>query len=596
MAHALARARGAAAFFQGSLTIRASFQEGTTAAISVQTPFCGHSGTFPRFSELPVSFQRWQSQSSSGSHSQKVSVVANGAQAPVSGFGHGCASEGPVSSGASVSRETVRSTFDGATLAATESGAAQNGVHNAHSHCSPDDPHPGSSLGDKSGGASDALTLVVVGGGAAGIFGAIRAKEACPDLEVVVLEKSAPLSKVRISGGGRCNVTTGLHIEPGPLSGQYPRGHRELRGAFFRTHGPKETVEWFEARGVALKKEDDGRMFPVTNTSATVIDCLLSEVQRLGVKLRNGTNVLSVRRLPGGHFELTLGPVTRPSVMTSDFLMLATGSAQRGYELAGALGHTVIDPRPSLFTFCTPDTDLTALAGVSFPQVGGELHLEGQRKPPPGLQQEGPLLITHWGLSGPLVLKLSAWGARGLFDTAYKGSLVVDFLPGMQAAAVAQEMLAYRTRAGKKKLASGGPPALDLPRRFWLYLLQKEGLDPELTWAQAPGKPLQKLTDSLKRRPFIIAGKGQFKDEVVKAGGVPLKEVTLATMESRVCRGLFLAGELLDVDGVTGGFNFQNAWTGGYIAGSTIARAAGELLAAAGTHLEFEEEAQAASC
>eukprot|EP00897_Mesotaenium_endlicherianum_P009952 jgi/Mesen1/8986/ME000056S08395 len=401
------------------------------------------------------------------------------------------------------------------------------------------------------GHGDEGQVLAVVGGGAAGIFGAIRAKECRPDLHVIVLEKAAPLSKVRISGGGRCNVTTGLFVDPMPLAGQYPRGHKELRGAFFRTHGPADTAAWFQQRGVALKTEADGRMFPKSDTSATIIECLLSQARSLGVVLRTGCPVARVSAAASGGFDVHLGGArdeTRPP-LRADFVLLATGSSPLGYKMAGALGHSIVEARPSLFTFRVPDDPaLTALAGVSFREVRATLEVADMKAKDAHLTQVGPLLITHWGLSGPLVLRLSAWAARHLFASQYEGALHVDF----------------------KKQMGGPPPAgVELPRRFWHYLLARQ------LWASASKKTLLELAATLKRCTFRIHGKGEFKDEFVTAGGVPLKEIDMRRMESKLHPGLFFAGEIVDIDGVTGGFNFQNAWTGGYIAGSSLAARAG---------------------
>lgn len=414
--------------------------------------------------------------------------------------------------------------------------------------------------------------LVVVGGGAAGIFGAIRAKSVCPYMDVFVLEKSQLLSKVKISGGGRCNVTTGLFEDPLILSEQYPRGHKELRGSFFRVHGPKDTAMWFHERGIALKTEEDGRMFPVTDTSATIVDCLLDEAHKQGVWLQTGAPVKSVSLGLDSMFKVHIGGVKKStSLIEADFLLLATGSSQQGYDLAKQLGHTLIDPRPSLFTFKVADQNLQELAGVSFQDVQVELEIVGQKHRDPNLTQIGPMLITHWGLSGPVVLRLSAWAARELFSSNYQGMLWVDFLPNIKLEDVIRILDKHRKSALKRKLGSGAPNEFPLVRRFWQYLLSRSGIALLDVWATISNNALRQVAFLVKRCPFSICGKGEFKEEFVTSGGVPLVEVDLKTMESRLCPQLYFAGEILNIDGVTGGFNFQNAWTGGYIAGTSVA-------------------------
>ncbi|OAE27141.1 hypothetical protein AXG93_4666s1120 [Marchantia polymorpha subsp. ruderalis] len=440
--------------------------------------------------------------------------------------------------------------------------------------------------------------LVVVGGGAAGVYGALRAKSLCPHLEVLVLEKGQLLSKVRISGGGRCNVTTGLFQDPKPLAGQYPRGHKELRGSYFLTHGPADTAAWFTQRGVALKTESDGRMFPQSNSSASIIDCLLQEAKRINdelphfevfaVVLQTKAPVLNVSR-KGQTFEVSRGAVDSggKNVVQAGSVLLATGSASQGYKIARDLGHSIIEPVPSLFSFKVMDKALTELAGVSFQRVKAELELPNQKQRHPELVQDGPLLITHWGFSGPVVLRLSAWAARHLFSSKYTCVLWVDFTPNIELEELKALLVKHKQDSQKSNMGSYSPEKLPLVKRFWIYLLERQGLDRDMKWARVSTKVLHELALLLKRCPFSVSGKvyrkmtkifvggiilqGEFKDEFVTAGGVPLAEVNLKTMESRICPGLFFAGEILDVDGVTGGFNFQNAWTGGFIAGTTVA-------------------------
>ncbi|KAL2623680.1 hypothetical protein R1flu_003885 [Riccia fluitans] len=397
------------------------------------------------------------------------------------------------------------------------------------------------------GSGNEQQRLVVIGGGAAGVYGALRAKSLCPHLEVLVLEKGQLLSKVRISGGGRCNVTTGLFWDPKPLAGQYPRGHKELRGSYYLSHGPADTVAWFTERGVALKTESDGRMFPESNSSGTIVDCLLHEAKRM-----NGVD----SRVQG--------------VVSAESVLLATGSALQGYRIARDLGHSIIEPVPSLFTFKVADKALTELAGVSFQRVKVELELP-DRQHHSEFIQDGPMLITHWGLSGPVVLRLSAWAARHLFASKYTCVVWVDFTPNIELEDLKALLLKHKEKSQKSNIGTYSPEELAMVRRFWVYLLERQGLDKDLKWARVSSKALHQLAILLKRCPFSVSGKGEFKEEFVTAGGVPLAEISLKTMESRFCPGLFFAGEILDVDGVTGGFNFQNAWTGGYIAGTTVA-------------------------
>jgi predicted Rossmann fold flavoprotein len=395
--------------------------------------------------------------------------------------------------------------------------------------------------------------LIIVGGGAAGFFAALRAKSLERHARVCILEASRrPLSKVRISGGGRCNVTHAC-FDLSRLLGAYPRGGKALRPIFQR-FGPKDTVEWFRHRGVALKTEEDGRMFPVTDSSQTIVDCLLSEAQRLGVELHLGVAVRSVLKSPRGFTLQTSGELWQ-----ADRLLLATGSAPNVYGWLENLGHSPVPPVPSLFTFTIADPRLEGLAGVSQPWVRASLDF------PTAIMQEGPLLITHWGLSGPAILKLSAWAARELAGCNYQATLRIDWLPAHTHEEVRQRLLACKKEWGGRGLAA--EPPLPLPKRLWRALL---GPEPPRVWRETADKFLGRLTETLKRCEFRVSAKGVFKEEFVVAGGVPLSELHLTTMESRVCPRLHVAGELLDVDGITGGFNFQNAWATGWIAGEAM--------------------------
>ncbi|XP_072958574.1 uncharacterized protein [Typha angustifolia] len=425
-----------------------------------------------------------------------------------------------------------------------------------------------SSPAASSGEQANEQLLVVVGAGAAGIYASIRAKSIAPNLNVLVVEKGKPLSKVKISGGGRCNVTNGHFVEAVKLAENYPRGNKELRGSFFNAHGPQDTMCWFSDHGVQLKTEDDGRVFPVSDSSASVVDCLLNEAKRIGVVLQTGKTVSNASVTDNGKFVLKVEKRTIDFVeyVDADYVLVATGSSQQGYSIATQLGHSIIDPMPSLFTFKIANTELTRLSGVTFQRVKAKLKLDNVHKSIPELTQVGPMLVTHWGLSGPVILRLSAWGARMLF---------VDFMPDIHMEDVKCILFHQRDQLGKHKANNFFPPQFGLAKRFWRFLLEQEGLDGDMPWASIANSHLNSIALLLKQYPFKVVGKGQFKDEFVTAGGVPLPEISLSTMESKKQPNLFFAGEVLNVDGITGGFNFQvNAWTGGYIAGTSIGRLA----------------------
>ncbi|KAJ9152535.1 hypothetical protein P3X46_026095 [Hevea brasiliensis] len=424
--------------------------------------------------------------------------------------------------------------------------------------------------------------LVVVGGGAAGVYGAIRAKTVAPNLNVVVMEKGKPLSKVKVSGGGRCNVTNGHCSDHMILAEHYPRGHRELKGSFFNTHGPVDTMSWFSDHGVALKIEDDGRVFPTSNSSSSIIDCLLTEAKHKGVSLQTGKVVINASVDAGGKFHLKIEKRTVFESVEADYLLIASGSSRQGYSLATQLGHSIVDPVPSLFTFKIEDSLLAELSGVTFPKVEAKLKLENVQRNIPYLKQVGPMLVTHWGLSGPVILRLSAWGARDLFTSGYKGMLIVDFIPDLHIEDIKSILSQHKNKFAKQKAVNSFPSEFGLAKRFWKYILDRESLIGDTLWASISNNFIISIADLLKHCTFSIKGKGQFKDEFVTAGGVPLSEIYLNTMESKICPRLFFAGEVLNVDGVTGGFNFQNAWSGGYIAGTSI----GELAAIEDTQKE----------
>ena len=405
----------------------------------------------------------------------------------------------------------------------------------------------------------------MIGGGAAGFFGAIACATAHPHAQVTLLEAGhQPLSKVRISGGGRCNVTHAC-FDPAALVQYYPRGGKALRGAFSRFQ-PKDTVAWFQSHGVQLKTEADGRMFPVTDSSETIVDCLVKAANEAGVKLRVGTAVKSVRRnsIPTQEeFEIEL---KTGEIVKCDRLLLATGSNPQGHRWAKDLGHTVAPPVPSLFTFNIPDSRLKDLAGVSV----NDAHLRLPDAPSTLNEQAGPLLITHWGVSGPAVLKLSAWGARFLHDQHYQTPLLINWLPQYNQDSLRKLLLAVKSQLPQRQITASCP--VPIPKRLWMSLVTHVGIGAEERWAQVSKKALNQLIQELNQGRYFIKGKGIFKEEFVTCGGVSLKEVDFKTMESRKCPGLYFAGEILDIDGVTGGFNFQSAWTTASLAGQAMGK------------------------
>ncbi|WP_346293531.1 NAD(P)/FAD-dependent oxidoreductase [Sphaerothrix gracilis] len=408
---------------------------------------------------------------------------------------------------------------------------------------------------------SEYLKIAVVGGGAAGFFGAIACARANPQARVVLFEGGrSPLAKVRISGGGRCNVTHHC-FDPALLVQHYPRGGRALRGAFSRFQ-PQDTIAWFAQQGVKLKTEADGRMFPVTDDSETIVACLWQAAQEAGVELKTQTAVKAVQRQKNT-FELMLKSGT---TFSCDRLLLATGSSPQGIRFAQSLGHTIEPPVPSLFTFNIADAPLRSLAGITVEPVALKLTLPATKP----LSQTGPLLITHWGLSGPAVLKLSAWGARALHDAHYQAELRINWLPQLKLEQIQQQLMVAKAEMPKRAIANYDP--FSLPRRLWQYLVQRSGVAPETTWAGFSKKAVNKLGQELTQGHYAISGKGVFKDEFVTCGGVRLKEVDFKTMASRLCPGLYFAGEILDIDGITGGFNFQSAWTTSWLAGQAMAQ------------------------
>ena len=407
------------------------------------------------------------------------------------------------------------------------------------------------------------MEIVVIGGGAAGFFGAIHAAQT-PQTRVTLLEAGRqPLAKVRISGGGRCNVTHHC-FEPSQLVLNYPRGGKALRGAFSRFQA-LDVVRWFNTEGVKLKTEADGRMFPVTNDSETIVEALMFAAKKAGVVLRNNVLVQKIESLGESKFDVIL---KNGENIICDRLLLATGSSPSGYAIARSLGHELEPPVPSLFTFNIKDSKLHELAGVSVNPATVKLindaSSEKKKSARNQLEQSGALLITHWGLSGPAVLKLSAWAARELHDCNYQAKLAVNWIPSLKVEAIKQILLSAKTEQPKKFISNYCP--VDISLRLWEYLLDKAEVELEKRWADISNKSIQQIVNVLSASEYAIAGKGVFKEEFVTCGGIRLQDVNFQTMESKICQGLFFAGEVLDIDGVTGGFNFQSAWTTSWIA------------------------------
>jgi predicted Rossmann fold flavoprotein len=398
--------------------------------------------------------------------------------------------------------------------------------------------------------------LVVIGGGAAGFFAGVAAKEANPQARVLLLEKTAVLmAKVRISGGGRCNVTHAC-FDPHALTKNYPRGEKELIGPFHRFQ-PQDTVNWFESKGVKLKIEPDGRMFPITDQSETIIKCLFSEAEKLGVEIRLRQRIENVIRREDV-FEIK----AQEEVFESKQLLLATGNSSEGFTWAESFGHTIQKPVPSLFTLNIPSSPFKDLSGVSLEEV--ELVL-----PEASLSQRGPLLLTHFGLSGPAALKLSAWGARYFHEKGYQVPLCINWVPSFSQEKLIEKLMNLKTAGGERTLFSENP--FHLPKSLWKRILELSGEHSDRRIRDISNRDLHALAKELHGDLYTIEGKNTHKEEFVTCGGVSLKEINFKTMESKRCPGLYFAGEILDIDGITGGFNFQSAWTTGYIAGTSIA-------------------------
>ncbi|MBI3500756.1 MAG: NAD(P)/FAD-dependent oxidoreductase [Bacteroidetes bacterium] len=397
------------------------------------------------------------------------------------------------------------------------------------------------------------MNVIVIGGGAAGFFAALSCKKHHPDFSVTILEKSEKLlSKVKVSGGGRCNVTHAC-FENSQLAKFYPRGGKQLKKSFFQ-FSTKDTVEWFESRGVKLKTEEDNRMFPVTNNSQTIIDCLMNEANKLGVRIQKGISISTIRKKENG-FDLFTGEKN----IYADKIIIASGGSPKleGFNWLKELGHTIVPPVPSLFTFNMPNEEIKKLMGVVANPVS--VKIKGTK-----LSSEGALLITHWGMSGPAILKLSSFGARNLNAMNYKFEVLINWVNKTESDT--RNFLKQELKTISKRQIGNKNP-FGLPNRLWLFFLEKNEIDSETSWNQLAKKNLNKLINTLVNDSYKAEGKTTFKEEFVTCGGISLEEISFETMESKVCPGIYFAGEVLDVDAITGGFNFQNAWTTGFIAG-----------------------------
>ena len=401
--------------------------------------------------------------------------------------------------------------------------------------------------------------LIVIGGGAAGFFCAVNAARLDPSLKVTIIEKSNKLlSKVKVSGGGRCNVTHAC-FDIVEMSKRYPRGQHFIKRAFYQFF-TTDTINWFEERGVKLKTEDDGRMFPITNSSQTVIDCLLKEVNKFGVEILMNREVKKIERQPSTfNLQLSTG-----EYLSADFVCIASGGYPKSsmFDWLKELGHTIEETVPSLFTFNLPKHPITKLMGVTIEKA--KVKIQNSK-----LEEEGPLLITHWGLSGPAVLRLSAWGARELKIKNYELRININWMSDYNEETLRKKLQELRNTNASQKVINKN--AFGLPSRLWEFLAEQAGIKNEWRWADLPSVEQNKFIKNLCNYECDVRGKTTFKEEFVTAGGIKLNEVDANTMMSKKVSNLFFAGEVLDVDGITGGFNFQHAWTSGFVAAKSIA-------------------------
>lgn len=417
--------------------------------------------------------------------------------------------------------------------------------------------------------------VIIVGGGAAGFYAAIQIAELSPELKIAIFERGKTvLSKVKVSGGGRCNVTHGEFL-PKELATNYPRGEKELLGPFHK-YAPMDVMAFFEERGVSLKIEEDGRVFPKSDSSQSIIDCLVGEANRLGVQVLKNSSVKAIGKIDDG-WQVT----TMNKHYQTKKLMLATGSNPKIWKQLEELGHHIIPPVPSLFTFNINDERIQGVQGLStyasvqvlpiktFNTDKKALNLKSRVKDEVVLYADGPLLITHWGLSGPAILKLSAWGANILNDYNYAFKIKVNWLPEYSTESMEAYLKELKGVEAKKTVMRTN--VTELPKRLWMRLVEAANIQPNERWADIKKEQLQGLAEQLTASSFKVEGKSTFKEEFVTAGGVDLKEINFKTFESKLHSNLYFAGEIMNIDAITGGFNFQNAWTGAYIAAQAIA-------------------------
>lgn len=401
------------------------------------------------------------------------------------------------------------------------------------------------------------MKVAVIGGGAGGFFAAISCRQHHPNAEVVVFEKTKKLlAKVKVSGGGRCNVTHSC-FSISELSKNYPRGQKFLKKSFSQ-FSTKDTIDWFEQRNVRLKTEADNRMFPSTDNSQTIIDCLLEEARRLGIVIRKQCQVAEIRK-KSSIFQLRM----EGELLEYDKVIVATGGSPKldAYRWLQDLGHSIVPPVPSLFTFNMPDEPIKSLMGVVV--ENGVVNIQGTK-----FKTQGPILVTHWGMSGPAILKLSSFMARELHEKNYEFEVRVNWLGEVNEGELRDNIAEARADIRKRKIVNKNP--FQLPARLWAFLLEKVNISPETIWGELPGKQLNQLVNVLLNDVYSVRGKTTFKEEFVTCGGVGLHDIDPHTMQSRNCSGLYFTGEVMDIDGVTGGFNFQAAWTTGFIAGKMI--------------------------
>ena len=414
--------------------------------------------------------------------------------------------------------------------------------------------------------------VLVIGGGAAGFYAAIHIAEARPNTKIAILERGKEvLTKVKISGGGRCNVTH-AEFDPKELNKNYPRGEKELLGPF-HTYASGDTVGFFEERGVSLKIEEDGRMFPVSNSSQTIIDCFVSETERLGIEVKILCPVSGIEQIQHKDDTLWRVKVAENFLFTKN-LIVATGSNPKIWKYIEELGHTIVPPVPSLFTFNIKDDRISGIPGLSthaevtvIPKKKLGTNSKKVKLETANLISDGPLLITHWGVSGPAILKLSAWGARVLEQYNYQFKIKVNWVPEYHKDGLLELFLKVKQDEKKTLLRT---KVLDIPKRLWVNLIRASHIEDSITWPEVSKQQLSALAEQLTASVFQVNGKSTFKEEFVTAGGIDLKEINFKTYQSKILPNLYFAGEIINIDAITGGFNFQNAWTGGFIAAKGV--------------------------